>query len=82
MGETIFSSASLGASRHTTIMTECADCYDPKAGFTLTELLVVIAAIAAILFPVFARVREEARQTTCTSNLRQLGLAFAQYAGD
>ena len=54
-------------------------------GFTLIELLVVIAIIAiiaAILFPVFARVREKARQTTCNSNLRQLGLAFAQYTED
>ena len=53
--------------------------------FTLIELLVVIsiiAIIAAILFPVFARVREKGRQTVCTSNLRQLGLAFAQYADD
>lgn len=54
-------------------------------GFTLIELLVVIAIIAiiaAILFPVFAKVREKARQTTCNSNLRQLGLAFAQYSND
>ena len=49
------------------------------------ELLVVIAVIAiiaAILFPVFAKVREKARQTTCASNLRQLGLAFLQYGED
>jgi len=54
-------------------------------GFTLIELLVVIAVIAiiaAILFPVFAKVREKARQTTCASNLRQLGLAFLQYGED
>src|SRR5882757_4911358 len=54
-------------------------------GFTLIELLVVIAIIAilaAILFPVFAKVREKARQTTCTSNLKQLGLGFMQYAQD
>lgn len=54
-------------------------------GFTLIELLVVIAVIAiiaAILFPVFAHVREKARQTTCASNLKQLGLAIAQYAQD
>jgi len=56
-----------------------------QAGFTLIELLVVIAiiaVIAAILFPVFARVRERARQTTCASNLRQIGMAAMQYAGD
>jgi prepilin-type N-terminal cleavage/methylation domain-containing protein/prepilin-type processing-associated H-X9-DG protein len=54
-------------------------------GFTLIELLVVIAIIAilsAILFPVFARAREAARKTACTSNLRQLGLAAHMYAQD
>jgi prepilin-type N-terminal cleavage/methylation domain-containing protein/prepilin-type processing-associated H-X9-DG protein len=54
-------------------------------GFTLIELLVVIAIIAilaAILFPVFAKVREKARQTACLSNEKQLGLAFVQYAQD
>jgi prepilin-type N-terminal cleavage/methylation domain-containing protein/prepilin-type processing-associated H-X9-DG protein len=56
-----------------------------RKGFTLIELLVVIAIIAilaAILFPVFAQAREKARQTSCLSNERQLGLAFTQYAQD
>jgi prepilin-type N-terminal cleavage/methylation domain-containing protein/prepilin-type processing-associated H-X9-DG protein len=56
-----------------------------RKGFTLIELLVVIAIIAilaAILFPVFAKAREKARQTTCASNLKQLGLAFVQYDQD
>jgi len=54
-------------------------------GFTLIELLVVIAIIAilaAILFPVFAKAREKARQTTCASNEKQLGLVFLQYVQD
>jgi prepilin-type N-terminal cleavage/methylation domain-containing protein/prepilin-type processing-associated H-X9-DG protein len=54
-------------------------------GFTLIELLVVIAIIAilaAILFPVFARAREKARQTSCLSNLKQLGTAAMAYAQD
>ena len=56
-----------------------------KQGFTLIELLVVIAIIAilaAILFPVFARAREKARQTSCLSNARQIGLAVRMYIGD
>jgi len=53
--------------------------------FTLIELLVVIAIIAilaAILFPVFAKAREKARQSSCASNLKQLNLAILQYAQD
>lgn len=56
-----------------------------KTGFTLIELLVVIAIIAilaAILFPVFAKAREKARQASCQSNLKQLGIALAQYTQD
>ena len=56
-----------------------------RKGFTLIELLVVIAIIAilaAILFPVFAQAREKARQTSCLSNMKQLGLALNMYAQD
>jgi prepilin-type N-terminal cleavage/methylation domain-containing protein/prepilin-type processing-associated H-X9-DG protein len=59
--------------------------YFMRRGFTLIELLVVIAIIAilaAILFPVFAKAREKARQSSCMSNLKQLDLAFQQYAQD
>ncbi|MCL6520561.1 MAG: DUF1559 domain-containing protein [Armatimonadetes bacterium] len=56
-----------------------------KKGFTLIELLVVIAIIiilAAILFPVFAKARERAMQTTCANNLKQLGVAAEMYQSD
>lgn len=56
-----------------------------EAAFTLIELLVVIAIIgllAAILFPVFGRARENARRTACVSNLKQIGLGLMQYLQD
>ncbi len=56
-----------------------------RRGFTLIELLVVIAIIAilaAILFPVFARAREKARQSTCLSNVKQIMLGVLMYAQD
>ena len=56
-----------------------------KRAFTLIELLVVIAIIAilaAILFPVFVRARENARRAACQSNMKQIGLAFVQYTQD
>jgi len=56
-----------------------------RKGFTLIELLVVIAIIAilaAILFPVFAKAREKARQSSCLSNVKQMALAWLQYAQD
>jgi prepilin-type N-terminal cleavage/methylation domain-containing protein/prepilin-type processing-associated H-X9-DG protein len=56
-----------------------------RRGFTLIELLVVIAIIAilaAILFPVFARAREKARQTSCLSNVKQISLAAQMYTQD
>jgi prepilin-type N-terminal cleavage/methylation domain-containing protein/prepilin-type processing-associated H-X9-DG protein len=68
-----FSKGGLRMSRHS------------RSGFTLIELLVVIAIIAilaAILFPVFAQAREKARQTSCVSNLKQIGIAAMMYSQD
>jgi prepilin-type N-terminal cleavage/methylation domain-containing protein/prepilin-type processing-associated H-X9-DG protein len=56
-----------------------------RRGFTLVELLVVVAVLAllaALLFPVLSQARHAARRSVCVSNLRQLGVAFAMYAGD
>lgn len=56
-----------------------------RKGFTLIELLVVIAIIAllaGLLFPVFSRAREKARQATCLNNLKQIGTAFMMYCQD
>ena len=68
-----------------TYPTKCAGATSARQAFTLIELLVVIAIIAilaAILFPVFAQAREKARQTSCLSNIKQLGLAMMQYNQD
>src|SRR5438552_2209807 len=63
----------------------CTGTRRERAGFTLIELLVVIAIIAilaAILFPVFAQAREKAREATCLSNNKQIGLAVQMYMQD
>jgi len=64
---------------------QAAHSENRRKGFTLIELLVVIAIIAllaAILFPVFARARENARKSSCQNNLKQIGVGIAQYVQD
>jgi prepilin-type N-terminal cleavage/methylation domain-containing protein/prepilin-type processing-associated H-X9-DG protein len=63
----------------------CITRHRARRGFTLIELLVVIAIIAilaAILFPVFARAREQARRSVCVSNMKQIGLGLGMYMQD
>jgi prepilin-type N-terminal cleavage/methylation domain-containing protein len=67
------------------IQKNCSVVLKRQKAFTLIELLVVIAIIAilaAILFPVFARARENARRTSCLSNMKQIGLGALQYSQD
>jgi len=59
-----------------------SNSFKVRSAFTLIELLVIIAILAAILFPVFARARENARRSACQSNMKQIGLGFLQYAQD
>lgn len=73
--------------QHSVVSRHTAPCHKAhrRAGFTLVEILVVIAIIgilSAILFPVFRSARESARRTSCQSNLKQLGIGFQQYTKD
>lgn len=82
--------STVGSSSRKQLPSAVADADRPRvarvsAGFTLVELLIVIAVIsllAAVLFPVFARVREKAWQSACLSNLKQIGYAFQMYLDD
>ena len=81
MSASLSMNASLRMVGSTALRRRCAK----RHGFTLIELLVVIAIIAllaTILFPVFARTRENARRASCMSNMKQLGLGFIQYTQD
>ena len=71
--------------QHFTAIMKTGALLNSRRGFTLIELLVVvsiIALLAAILFPVFARARDNARRSACSSNMKQIGLGLMQYTQD